>query len=363
MAWFKAASHAAFDLSTSGVSSVRWDELPFTVRDLDLNLTRPGGYGFPPLQEAIARKCGVSGDCVVTTIGTSMANHLVMAALLEPGDEVIVEHPTYELLVDTARYLGAEIQRFRRPAPNFGVAVEELERVVTTRTRLIVLTNLHNPGSALVDEATLMEIGRLADRIGARVLVDEAYLDAASGAHAPRSSFHLGPQFVATSSLTKAYGLSGLRCGWVLAEPDLAGAIWRLADLYYAMPPHITEIISVAALTHLRTFRARTRGILEPNARALNAFLASRDDLEATSYQGGTTSFPRLLRGDANRLCDILYVCYDTSVVPGRFFGLPEHFRIGIGGDTTVVHDGLERLAQALDELAHPTITLPRLPA
>jgi aspartate/methionine/tyrosine aminotransferase len=212
-----------------------------------------------------------------------------------------------------------------------------------------VITNLHNPSSTLASEAMLHEVGRIAERVGARVLVDEAYLDAAAYPP-PRSAFHLGPQFVTTSSLTKAYGLSGLRCGWILAEPGLAHAIWRLADLYYAMPPHLTEILSVGALAHLEAIGARARALLAANGRALNAFLASRYDLQARTFRGGTTSFPHLLRGDVDRLAETLSDRYDTSIVPGRFFGLADHFRIGIGGDTPMVTSGLERLARALDE-------------
>src|SRR5205807_328656 len=118
------------------------------------------------------------------------------------------------------------------------------------RTKLIVLTNLHNPSSALTPDSVLREVGDL----GAHVLVDEVYLDAVYE-KTPRSSAHLGPQFIVTNSLTKVYGLSGLRCGWILAEPDLARAMWRLNDLFEVNAAHPAELLSVAAFRHLDAIR------------------------------------------------------------------------------------------------------------
>ncbi|HEX2092858.1 MAG TPA: aminotransferase class I/II-fold pyridoxal phosphate-dependent enzyme, partial [Longimicrobiaceae bacterium] len=161
----------------------------------------------------------------------------------------------------------------------------------------------------------------------------------------------LGATFVVTSSLTKVYGLSGIRCGWVLAEPALAERIWRLVDLFYGIPAHAAELLSVVALEHMEAVTARARAILEPNRRILNDFLRSRDDLEWLEHDHGTVAFPRLRSGSAERLVALLREKYETSVVPGSFFGMPEHFRIGIGGDGVELEAGLERLGRALDEL------------
>ncbi|PYU17621.1 MAG: aminotransferase [Acidobacteria bacterium] len=276
---------------------------------------------------------------MVAATGTSMANHLAMAALLNSGDEILIEHPTYELLLNVAEYLGAQIRRFsRRFEDNFAVEPREIERAVTPRTRLIILTNLHNPSGVL-------EIAR---SVGARVLVDEVYLDAAF-TRAPRSAFHLGEHFVVTSSLTKVYGLSGLRCGWVLAAPDLAERMWRLNDLFGVAAAHPAERLSVVALDHLDEIAAHARALLETNRALLKRFLDSRDDLRAVWPEAGTMVFPRLVRGTVDSLCARLQEVYETSVVPGTFFEMPEHFRIGIGGDTEMVAEGLERLAAALD--------------
>ncbi len=349
MEWAKLQAHARFNLATSGIAYCHLPDLEVKLDDLDLS--GPSYYGYAPLNQALARKAGVPVDCVVAAEGTSGANHLAMAALLDPGDEVLIERPAYELLVATARYLGADVRRFNRPsADGFRLDPNELERALTPKTRLIVLTNLHNPSSALIDEATLRRVGELARGVGARVLIDEVYLDAVFDAP-PKSAFQLGTEFVVTSSLTKVYGLSGLRCGWIVAEPDLCRRMWRLNDLFGSIPAHPAERLSVLALAQLERLRERARRILATNRPLLNQFLASRTDLQAPRSEHGTVAFPRLLKGDVETLCQRLFERYETKVVPGRFFDLPQNFRIGIGGDTAVVTAGLERLGAALDEM------------
>lgn len=349
MRWAKTRSAARFNLATSGVPNLPISELPVTLDDLEI--TGPGGYGYGPLVEAIAAKCGVAPANVVTAAGTSFANHLALAALVEPGDEVLMERPVYDPIASAARYLGAEVRFFdRRPEEGFRVDADEVERRLTPRTRLLVLTNLHNPSSALEREETISRVGEAARRVGARVLVDEVYLDAAFE-QAPRSAFHLGPGFVVTSSLTKVYGLSGLRCGWIVADEETAGRMWRLDDLFAASPAHPAERVSVVAFRHLDCLRDRARALLAVNRRALDAFYDARDDLDAPRFAWGTTSFPRVRAGGVDRLCELLREKYETTVVPGAFFGAADHVRVGLTCDAETFAAGLERLGAALDEL------------
>lgn len=363
MVWAKTCSHAKYNLATSGVVAYSLRKLRVNLDDIELS--GPSGYGYEPLQQALAAKCGVSTDCVVSTVGTSLANHLAMAAVIESGDEVLVESPVYEPILALARYLGADIKLFQRRFENkFLIDPDEVERHVTPRTRLIVITNLHNPTSALVDEPTLQQIGEIARRAGARVLVDEVYLEVvlvqappASLSPTPvatlpaRSAFHLGSEFIVTSSLTKAYGLSGIRCGWILAEPKLARRMWRLTDIFHNIPAHAAERLSVLALKRIESISERARLLLERNHSLLNRFLDSRDDLETVRPGFGTVVFPRLKHGSVDSLCALLREKYETSVVPGSFFSLPNHFRVGIGGEAEMVAAGLDRLSAALDEL------------
>lgn len=346
--WAKLHSAARFSLATSGVAHYPISELGVKIEDIELS--GPSLYGYEPLQRALAEKCGAGTENVVAAIGTSMANHLAMAAILEPGDEALIEQPAYDPLLGIARYLGANVKRFTRSfEEGFRIDPSEIQRAVTSRTRLIVLTNLHNPTSVLLDNNTIEQIGEIARSAGARVLIDEVYLEALFD-QAPRSAFHLGPQFVTTSSLTKAYGLSGLRCGWVLAEPELARRMWRLNDLFGNIPAHPAERLSVVALSKLDRIASRAQSLLEKNRAALNQFLDSRSDIETVRPNVGTTVAPRMKRGNVDELCTLLREKYGTSIVPGRFFEMPEHFRIGIGCDAEMLEEGLKRLAAALDE-------------
>lgn len=348
MEFSKLHSGATWNLATSGMAAYPLAGLPVRIEDLEIN--GPTVYGYEPLQERIARLKGVSPDCVVHATGTSMANHLAMAAIFAPGDEVLIEEPTYELLVSTALYLGAKVRRFQRRAETgYRVDPAEIEKQVTPQTRAIILTNLHNPTSAFISNDTLREVGLLARRAGARVLVDEVYLEALFHNPVP-TALTLGDEFVVTSSLTKAYGLSGLRCGWILAEPALAHSIWRLNDLFGASTVHTAERLSVIAIDNLPTIAVRAQTILNANRAALHEHLANHPALELTILDEGTTAFPRLKAGNVQGFCDFLRSQYETSVVPGVYFERPEHFRIGLGGDVAMTQEALVRLAQALTE-------------
>src|SRR4051812_35917177 len=292
MYWSKTQSRARFNLATSGVAPFPFRELPIDLKELEIN--GDDSYGYPPLQQAIATHHGVDTDCVVESAGTSMANHLAMAAIIEPGDEVLIEHPAYGPILDVAQYLQANVKRFPRTEENgWAVDPETIRRCVTPKTRLIVITNLHNPTSVLTPDSVLREIGDIARSVGALVLVDEVYLDAVYE-NTPRTSFHLGPDFVVTSSLTKVYGVSGLRCGWILANPELATKIRGLNNLYGATPAHPGELLSVAAFEKLELLRERARRVVEADRATLSGFLSAHPEVSAPRTHFGTTCFVRL---------------------------------------------------------------------
>jgi aspartate/methionine/tyrosine aminotransferase len=349
MHWAKTQSRATYNLATSGVGHVAMSDLPFDPASLEINgQNSDNSYGYGPLQAAIAARHGVDPDCVVEADGASMANHLALASLLEPGDEVLLEFPAYGPILDALLYLEAGVKRFPRTEESgFAVDPNEIARRISARTRLIVITNLHNPTSVLTPELTLREVGALARSVGARVLVDEVYLDAVYD-NTPRTSLHLGPEFVVTSSLTKIYGASGLRCGWILAQPDLAWQMRRLNDIYAATPVFPGELLSVTAFRNLDRLRDRARPILEADRAALATFLADHPQVKAVPTKWGTTSFPRLCRRNADDFLERLRTEFDTSAVPGRFFEMPEHFRIGMGVNHAMFTEGLRRLGDAL---------------
>jgi len=348
MHWAKFKPPVRYNLSGSEVRHVRMDALKWTVADLDLD-----GASHPrylPLRQAIGQRYNVPADMVVTTDGTSMANMLALATLVVPGDEVLVEYPAYEPLLAAVRFVGAKVRRFeRRPEDGFRLDPAAVDAAITDATRLVVLTNLHNPSGVLAGEDELAAIGALASARGARVLIDEVYLDAASPG--PGSAVHLGPEFVTTSSLTKVYGLSGLRCGWILAEPELAERVWRLNDLFVVNRAHADERLACIAFDQLDAVIGESPGMLQRNRGLFNDFLVSRKDLEYAPAIQGLTAFPRWLGGDTERLDAVLHDRYETAIVPGRWFEMPDHFRIGFGVDLKDFAEGLSRLGAALDDL------------
>jgi aspartate/methionine/tyrosine aminotransferase len=350
MQWAKSRVHAGWYVGASGVASYPLASLPVTLDELEID--GESYYGYAPLQEAIARHTGVATDRVFSALGTSQANHMAMAALVRPGDEVLIEQPAYELMVSTALYLGARVTRFTRSAASgFAVDPDEVRRKITPRTRLVVLTDLHNPTSASIGERTLLEIAKACASVGAKVLVDEVYLEAAFGSER-RTAALLGDDFIVTNSLTKVYGLSGLRCGWVLAEPGLVTAMWRLKDLFESIPPHVSERLSVIAFRHLDAIRERSRAMVDENRATLRETLLRRVDIECFDPGCGLVLFPRLLRGDVDRLEELLVDRYQTQITPGRFFDLPGHFRVGLGGKPEMFREGMRRLCAGLDDLA-----------
>lgn len=348
MQWAKPSSTAKHNLATSGIAGLPLSDLGVTIGDLEINGN--DGYGYDPLLRAIATRYRVPNECVVTALGTSFANYLAMAAITEPGDEVLVEHPTYDPLLSVARFLGLEIKRFRRrPNEGFAIDLADLERNLTSRTRVIVLCNLHNPSGALTADSTLREIGTLARTSGAYVFVDEVYKEMLFET-TPQSAFHADPEhFVVTNSLTKAYGLSGIRCGWILAPPRLALRMWHLHDIHAGTYVYPAELMSVIAFARLPEISARAKSMLDENRRLLREFLSRRDDLECFWPPYGTTVFPRLKSGSVDEFCEMLRHDFDTSVVPGRFFEYPDRLRIGVGIETKSARQALAQLERGLE--------------
>lgn len=350
MRWAKLCSGARYNLATSGIANLPLAELP--VRAEELEISANDSYGYGPLVERIAARYGAPRECVVEATGTSMANHLAMAATVEPGDEVLIEAPAYGLLIELAQYLGARVERFtRRFEDGFAIDMDALRRKVSDRTRLIILTNLHNPSGVEAADTALREVGEIAQRVGAKVLVDEVYLELDFD-RPGRTIFRADGPFVVTSSLTKAFGLSGLRCGWVLAESALAEKMWRINDLYGVNPAGIAQRLSVVAFDDLPAIATRAQRMLGVNRALLKELAASRPEIEAVWPSAGTILFARLRKGQSEAFCSVLREKYEVSVVPGRFFGMPEFFRIGVGGQTEMVRASLEQFGRALDEFS-----------
>jgi aspartate/methionine/tyrosine aminotransferase len=348
MHFAKYGTTATYNLASSGVLDCEIDDLDLSWDDLALHGPNAGGYR--PLMQRIADRFGIDVACVVTPGGgCSFTNHLAFAALVAPGDEVLVEDPTYELLNSTLGFLQARVKTFeRRPDESWRLDVDRVVAAITPATRLIVLTNLHNPSSALEDDAAIHAVARAADKVGAHVLVDEVYRELTFAPGEACTSFQADGNIVVTSSLTKAYGLSGLRCGWILAPAPLAQKMSRLNDLFGVHPPHVAERMAYVAFDRLAALKARAEAMIDVNRASYRELLGGHPRLDQVIFDRGTTVFPRLVDGDVEALATRLMETADTGITPGRFFARPNHFRVGLGGNPLTTRVGLERLAEAL---------------
>jgi len=304
MHFAKYGAGARYNLATSGVKDCVLADFGATLDDLALHGVNAGGYG--PLIERVAVRFGVETAAIVMPGGgCSFANHLALAALIAPGDEVLIEAPTYELIASTLGYLQADLRTFeRRLDEGWRLDVDRIAAAITPKTRLVVLTNLHNPSSALADDAAIEAIAAAADKVGARVFIDEVYRELMFRDGAARTAYRDGGNIVVSSSLTKAYGVSGLRCGWILAPPPLALRMSRLHDLYGVQPPHVAECLGVVAFERLERLRVRANALIDANRAAYRELLGGHPKLEQTLFDQGTTVFPRLVEGDGDALRD-----------------------------------------------------------
>jgi len=348
MRWAKEHAAARFNLASSGLLACTKDDLGLGRGDLVINGLNADGY--PPLLAAIGEAYGVPADQVVLAQGTSGANFLAFAAAIEPGDEVLVETPTYEPILAALRFLGAKVRRFaRRFQEGWRVDLENVARALNEKVRLVVLTSPHNPSGVLIDPDEVAEIGRLAAERDAWVLVDEVYRDIWFE-EAPPSHVHLGPNFLATASLTKGYGLSGLRCGWILCPTtEVANEIRRVNDFMGSVGSMPSEGLALAAFRNLPRLAARSRSILDPNLRLIHAFLAEHAEyLDCVVPRRSMMVFPRLRREKDSEVLHDWLRKWETSIVPGKLFEEPQHFRLGFAVSPEEVQEGLQRLSQAL---------------
>jgi aspartate/methionine/tyrosine aminotransferase len=355
MEWAKSRPAPAIDLAGSNLLACSLDDLPGAREAVDVAGDSPDGYR--PLLEAIAARYGVTPDNVATAGGCSGANFLACAALLDTGDEVLVESPAYDPLPAAARMLGALVRFFpRRFEEGYALDPDRIAAGLSPCTRLVLISSPHNPTGALASEDTLQALARLAEGRGFHILVDEVYLDCVLS-HRPPPAAALSPAFISTNSLTKAYGLSALRCGWTLASPEVTRKIRRARDVVDVSGPIPAERLSALAFARLDTLAARARAIIETNSRRVAAFFAGRSDLECVP-SSATIAFPRFRDGrSADSFVERLMREHGVAVVPGSFFEAPAHFRVSYGGATEMLERGLDAISRCLD--GHPKTLSP----
>jgi aspartate/methionine/tyrosine aminotransferase len=348
--------------------SVRYDLASSGLKPLRAESITPGGEWLAGADdatapqrwtEAIARRMEAPIECVAPTLGTTHGIWTTYAATLSAGDDVLVESPAYEPLVRAAQGLGARVVHFER-APSTGARVDPaaIDRAMTERTKLVVVSNLHNPTGAYVDDATLAEVARGVGARGALLMVDEVYRDLVDGdgVKSP-SAFHLAPNVITTSSLTKVYGLGWVRAGWVLAPKEIAARV-RDATLHSVggISP-ATASMGLVALAHMKEVHARTVAARASDAKAaarVRSFVDARRHLSWRQERGSIFGFVIDARGrDLRPTIERAVREQQVIVAPGAFFGMPSAFRIRYGAiDLDVLDEGLRRLGTVLDEEA-----------
>lgn len=352
MRWAKTRPRVAYDLASSGLLPVTTTELLGDARAAEaFDISGPTDEGLLPLREAIASRHGTTSECVSIAAGASGANFQAMLALLEPGDDALIETPAYDPLIAAARAAGANVVHFERSwSKGFALDPYVVRAALTPATKLIVISNAHNPSGAMAARDVIEQIGVMAEAIGARVLVDEVYAEAQHDEEPmPRPAATIGDVFVSTNSLTKAYGLAGLRCGWIVASPAVSMRVREIRDVIDGSGPYVAERLSLTAFEHIDRLRARAKNILAANLAIVRAMAQSNPQLEWLEPGAGTTAFPRLRGVDDTRdLVDRLIREYDTIAVPGHFFQAPQHIRIAYGGQTEMIREAVARLDRAL---------------
>jgi aspartate/methionine/tyrosine aminotransferase len=359
-----------YNLSESGVRPLSPRELLVDRDALDALLDQPLAYtqsnGTIPLRERIAALYpDVTPDYIEVTNGGSEANYVTMWRLVEPGDEIVMLLPNYMQTWGIARGFGASIREWQlvedRQSARWRADLGALNRLVTERTKLIVICNPNNPTGARLTGDDLDAIGRAADRVGAWVLSDEIYRGAELDGHETATMWGRGERVVVTNGLSKAYGLPGLRIGWIVGPPSLVASTWSYHDYITIAPGALSDRMAQAALVPERRqfLLERTRGILRANLPLLEGWLRAHGDVFSwTAPEAGAICYVRYDHAiNSTDLVNRLRQEKSVLLVPGDHFGMDRYLRIGYGESPEYVTAGLGRvhdLLAALDPVTAP---------
>ena len=351
MDWAKHRAPAKFDLAASNLLGCSIDDLPGARDALSLEGSNPDGYA--PLADAIAAHYGVDAGRVTVGSGCSGANLLAVAASIESGDDVVMESPYYDPITGACRLVGGNVHFFqRRFEDGYQVDPDAIRRAMTARTRLIVITNPHNPSGVVLDDASVRAIAAIAAEHDAALLVDEVYLDIVNILdEGPRhtSAALLAPNAISTSSLTKSYGLNALRCGWAIGSKDATERMRRVRDVVDGIGPVPIERLSTLAFGQIDRLADRARGLVVANLGVFRVWVAGIPELVLPAPTRATVAFPRVAGvSDTRGLAEALHREQDVAIVPGHFFGEPASIRISLAGNPDVLREGLARLTRFL---------------
>lgn len=319
-------------------------------------LEEPDPWYNPKLVERISLIEGVDPDNILITNGASGAIFLVCRTILENGDHVIVEYPCYEPLIALPEFMGTDVSLlYRRVENGFNVDLDGLDSIMSERTRLIILTNLHNPSGVYLREDELLGIQAVARKYNSkvRILVDEVYHRFIDTNVQPAAKLNEG--FISINSLSKVYGLYILRCGWITADSDFIDAVRRIFVLTENIGSPLNESIASVVLEYEEEYYRHSQTILNQNRKILKESvqpLLEEGLLEGNIPESGCICFPKLTGiNNTEGFTKVFAEKQNVYVVPGHFFGLPQHVRLGFGGNTEELRIGLERFGRELRRL------------
>lgn len=350
---------------------VRWnlcasDTEPVSLRELlaladdegralwdDLGLGYTESAGHPLLRAEIAAMYdGLEADDVLVFAGAEEAIYVLSGVLAGPGDRVVTVVPAYQSLHEVARASGARVSQLALdPGPTWSLDLGRLRAAVAPGARAMVVNAPNNPTGWMPDAADFAEIVRIAEAAGAVLVSDEVYrlLEADPADRLPAAA-ELSERAVSVGVMSKAFGLAGLRIGWIATRDRalLARAAAR-KDWTTICSSAPSEVLAIIALRARESLLSRARAIVDGNRALAAAFAAAhQEDVAWTPPRGGTTAFPRLLRHpDAEAFALALARDHDALILPGSAFGAdPARFRLGLGRRDLAA--GLDRLSAAL---------------
>jgi len=368
-----------FDIAESGIFPMSARELlqlePAEERDrtlahlLDTRLGYSEAPGTLELRSLIAATYRDTGpEEILVTTGAIEANFLLFNELLEPADHVVAVYPAYQQLYSVPRAIGCEVSLWKlRSEDGFRYDVDDLERLVTARTKLVVINTPHNPTGAMLSAEDLRRIDRLASSVGARVLSDEAYrwLEIPGSEPLAPPMRNLGGVNVSVGTLSKPFGLPGLRIGWIAGPADLVARCWATRDYVSLSPGKLNDALAVLAMRHRERISERTQGIVRTNLDAANRWFAENSETVTwTPPRGGLLALMRYaIDMPSLELANRLAEKYGVMLAPGSAFGIEHHLRIGIGQMPETFAEGLRRTAACFADLRAEGVPLRRAPA
>ena len=350
----------AWNLSESGVHPLRVEELAVTESERHALLTQELGYtqtnGTLELREAIASLYpGAGADHIEVTNGGSEANWIALWHLIEAGEEIVMMMPNYMQIHGIGRALGAKVEPWRLVADEerWRPDLNALESLVTPRTKLVVVCNPNNPTGARLTSDELDEVCRIAARNGSWILSDEIYRGAELDSRETATMWGRYERVIVTAGLSKAYGLPGLRLGWLVGPAPVVDALWGVHDYTSIAPGAVSDRLGRIAFANRERIIARTRGIVAANYPLVRKWIEKRaPKVTHVAPEAGAILLARYQhRINSTALTERLRLTRSVLVVPGDHFDLDGYIRIGFGNHPGHVASALELVGEVLDEI------------